>query len=153
MRVRLLTRAQLNALESPAGSKKYPSLLPYPIVSIIDEDVEEGIFAESYGPGAGVEVNTNATWLDGKPIYKISYTAGSTTPGTAGVNLTTTLPVIATLVRTEGYGTLTNNKSGGWVELGGSGFAMTARDDRKLVLTGPPSVTLYSVHVTLWYTK
>jgi hypothetical protein len=131
----------------------YPGLKTHPFISLVDEDVGEGLYAESYPSGPGIEVNTNATWLDGKNIWKITYVAGSITPGVAGTVLTSALPVIETLVRQEGYGNLANDGTQGWVELGGSGFHMTARDNQTLVLTGPAGVTLYKVHVTLWYTK
>jgi hypothetical protein len=153
VRVLRLTRAQFDAYENPVSSGLYPGLKTHPFILITDEDVGEGIFAESYPPGPGIELDTNATWLDGKNIWKITYTAGSLTPGVTGTALTSSLPVIDTLVRTEGYANLANNGAEGWIELGGSGFAMTVRDDRKLILTGPASITIYKVHVTLWYTK
>jgi hypothetical protein len=153
VRVLALTGVQLDAYEDPPGSGLYPGLVGRPWVLVTDQDADEGIYAESYPPGTGVEQNTDAEWIDGKTIWKITYAAASITPGVDGAALASSLPAIDTLTRFEGFGNLASNGSGGWVPLGGSGFAVTVRDDGRLIITGPDGVTLYKVHATLWYTK
>ena len=132
-----MSRAALNACEDPPSSGLYPSLAGRPFVLVTDEDQEEGQFAESYPPGSGIERTTGAVWIDNRPVWQVVYYAASMTPGTSGAALSSALPAIDKLIRIEGAGNLSNSGAGGWVPLGGSGFAITARDDGTLVVTGP----------------
>ena len=118
-----------------------------------DGSSESGVIPGGDFAAPGVESDTGVKWIDGKFIYRMSFTAASVAPGTAGADLSTSVPALDSLVRMEGYGNLSASGSGGWVEIGGSGFSMTVRDDHRLTVVGPAGVTLYRVHVTIWYTK
>jgi hypothetical protein len=98
------------------------------------------------------EVATTDKWIDGKTIYRQTFTVASVTPGVTG----TTLGSIATLdtvVRFEGFGSTANSTTGYVVPLGGSGFAVAVRRNGATLLTGPASAAIYNVYLTVWYTK
>jgi hypothetical protein len=150
VRVLELTRAELASHEDPPGSGFYPALKNRPYILVTDEGVDDPPDGpdESY---AASEIDTGTKWLDGKNIHRITFAAASVTPGETGAVLGNVLH--DTLVQARGYGNMASDGTGNWVEIGGSGFFMTLKDDGDLVLIGPAGVALHKIHVTLWYTK
>jgi hypothetical protein len=102
--------------------------------------------------GVGAEIDTGTLWVDGKPIYQTTFVEPEVIPGLGGTALGT-IADLETVVRFEGYGNLADDGSGGTVQIGGSGFAATVRDDGEIVLTGREDVSLYKMRFTVWYTK
>jgi hypothetical protein len=144
----VLTKSQLDALEVPPGSQLYLFLANRPFVVVTDDELQDEPVGGSYGPD-GVEVDTGATWLDGKKVYRLTVAFGNLTPGDTGAPVVSGILADA-FVHWEGVVKLSD---GTWVFVGSSGFRATVDSVGAARLYGPVGETIDSGHLTFWYTR
>jgi hypothetical protein len=96
-----LTKAELAALEDPPDSGLYPTLVGRTVV-VTDEDMP----VAGNGAYGMTERPTGETWIDGKPIYRRTFSGAVTKPTALNTAIRTSITSfdnVSSFVRYEGH--------------------------------------------------
>jgi hypothetical protein len=156
-----VTRAELDALMTPPGSGVLPPEYEGRRIIVTDEPPSSGGGGSGgggsggggLGPWSTIEQDTGEDWIDGKRIFRITFSVPGRTPELDG-EILGYIPDVDTLVDLRGIANLVQSGSwGSWFPLGGSAFGVALKNDGAVLITGPDTYQIHRIHVTAWYTK